>query len=496
MSKRPLAVIAVFFILGVLSARFLPYEIGFVHVLIAALIFILSSFVFSRYQKVSNLLLLLSVSLFAVFLYINSNTFSDSHITKFLEEEKLKTNIIGVIKSPALTRKPYYGKISSTYLFQLEAIKGQGTRDKGQGEEWVEVTGLAQIRIETEKDYRYGDRLLVKGTIRNPKSKNQNPKQPSNTKFQKSRFNYGEYLEMQNIFALINAKEAKITILSRNYKVNPVLKYTYLLREKLNDRILEKMPLESGALLRSVLLGDRSELPEDIQAAFKNSGTMHILAVSGLHVGIITLFIMYTLRFLRIERSLSYILTILSIVFFSLLTLSRPSVVRAVVMASIFLGGLVLGRKADPYNSLGAAAIFILLINPKDFFNVGFQLSFAAVLSILYFTPRLIKLINPDTNLYIRKYLYMPLFVSMSASLGTSPFILYYFKIITPIAVVANMVVIPALSILLIGGLAFFLLGWVPFLGAFLAGFNNVAAYVIFNAADFFSSIEFGHFYL
>jgi len=90
-------------------------------------------------------------------------------------------------------------------------------------------------------------------------------------------FNYREYLERQNIFALINTKEHNVTILSYNYKSNPILKYTYLIREKLKNRIIDKMPLESGAFMRAILLGDRSELPKDIQKNFKNSGTMHIL---------------------------------------------------------------------------------------------------------------------------------------------------------------------------------------------------------------------------
>ena len=206
---------------------------------------------------------------------MNSYIFPDNHISHFLKEEKLKTSIVGIIKSPALTRRPYYGKIASTYLFEIEAIK-----DKG---EWWRVKGTGQIRIQTEKDYRYRDRLLVTGTIRKPgyssrlRSKNNivraRPKAESRT------FDYRRYLERQNIFALIHTKEHSVTSLSRNYKSNPVLRCIYSIRERLKDQVLEKMPLESGAFLRAILLGDRSELPKDTQTAFKNSGTMHILPV-------------------------------------------------------------------------------------------------------------------------------------------------------------------------------------------------------------------------
>jgi len=299
-NKRPLTVISVFFILGIVLARFLPDSIKFLHIFIITLIFILSSFIVGAQfiapeirdsglmnqtptvrQRLSSIFLFLSVTSFAALLYVNSNVFSNNHISHFLGEEKLKTSIVGVIKSPALTRKPYYGKINSTYLFEIETIKEE--------DDWRDVKGLSQIRIQTEKDYEYGDRLLVRGTIRRPGNvgaqfiapekavsglMNQTP---TVRKGKQKIFDYREYLERQNIFALVNTKENNVTVLDHDYKLNPILKYTYLIRERLKNQFIEKMPLESGAFLRAILLGDRSELPKDIQASFKKSGTIHIL---------------------------------------------------------------------------------------------------------------------------------------------------------------------------------------------------------------------------
>jgi len=538
-NKRPLAVIAVFFMFGIVLARYLPGSVKFPHVFVVTLILIVISFILSisassgeigrtqlssalprtfrprslrsfapRNDSVRNIFLLLSVISFAILLYANSNTYPSNHIRHILGEERLKTNIVGIIRSPALTRKPYYGKINSTYLFEVEGIKrqeasnkGQATRDKRQ--EWSGVTGLAQIRIQTEKDHQYGDRLLVGGAIRKPglpndasrlrslrslRSKNNNVRAKSRT------FNYREYLEKQNIFALINTKESNVALLAHDYKSNPILKYTYFLREKLKTLIIDNMPLKSGAFMRAILLGDRSELPKHIQKAFKNSGTMHILAISGLHIGLIAFFILYLFRLIRINRTFAYVSAILFLIFFSILTLSRPSVVRAVVMACVFLVGTLLGRRVDMYNSLGAAALFILIKNPKDLFSVGFQLSFIAVLSILYLVPKLTRLIRKDTNFYLRKFVYAPAAVSISAWVGTFPLILYYFNIITPVSIISNLFIIPLLSLLLMGGLSFILLGWMPAIGVFLAGFNSICANMIFNAAEFFSSLKFGHF--
>ena len=254
------------------------------------------------------------------------------------------------------------------------------------------------------------------------------------------------------------------------------------------------MPLESGAFLRAILLGDRSELPKKLNESFRNSGTMHILAISGLNVALLAAAFLYLFKLLRLKREVYYILTMLFFVFLMLLTGSSPSVVRATIMCIVFLTGLLLGRPVDAYNSLGTAAFFILAINPKEIFNVGFQLSFIAVLSMVYFTPRLMRLAKKGWNFYIRRYLLEPLAVSISATLGTFPFILYYFRMGAPIAIISNILIVPLMFVLMIGGMCFIGLGWLPFIGGFIAGINNILANMIFFFAEFFAKIKFGHF--
>ncbi|MDP2981599.1 MAG: ComEC/Rec2 family competence protein, partial [Candidatus Omnitrophota bacterium] len=310
----------------------------------------------------------------------------------------------------------------------------------------------------------------------------------------RSNFNYKEYLENQNIFAIINASEKNVTVLSHNYRSNPVLRYAYLIREKIKNQFLEKMPIESGAFLRAILLGDRSELPKKLNESFRNSGTMHILAISGLNVALMAAAFLYFFKLLRIRRKIYYTLTMLLLVFLMILTGSSASVVRATIMCIVFLAGLLLGRPADAYNSLGAAAFFILTINPKDIFDVGFQLSFIAVLSMVYLAPKLMRVVKKEWNFYVRKYLLEPLAVSISATLGTFPFILYYFKMGTPIAIISNILIVPLMFVLMIGGMCFIALGWLPIIGDMLAYFNNTLANSIFFLAEFFAGIRFGHF--
>ena len=126
MNKRPLAVIALFFILGIVLARYLPESVKFQHILTVTIILIISNLfhrVGGQNGHLRGVFLGLAIISFAALLYLNSNTFPKNHITNFIGEEKIKTGIVGTIKSPALARRPYYGKIASTYLFDTEALQ-------------------------------------------------------------------------------------------------------------------------------------------------------------------------------------------------------------------------------------------------------------------------------------------------------------------------------------------------------------------------------------
>ncbi len=513
MNKSPLAIVSIFFIIGIILGKFLSGHISLIQAFYVVLFFVIATIIFVRFSKLSHTFLFLSIISIGSLLYLNSNIFPPDHVSHFLGKDKLKAEIIGTIKSPAEARGVYYGKVSSRYVFEVEQILNLSRSAIGQTSEEVrqKVGGLALIKIKTEKDYQYGDRLVVKGTIKRPETKNIVSRRAGlNLGYSKNisrgglnlpyrfsgDFNYRKYLERQNIFAIINASEKNVTLLSHNYKSNPVLRYAYLVREKIKNQFLEKMPLESGAFLRAILLGDRSELPKKLNESFRNSGTMHILAISGLNVVLIAAAFLYFFKLIRLKRKISYAVTMLFLVFLMLLTGSSASVVRATVMCIVFLTGILLGRQVDGYNSLGAAALFILTVNPKDIFNIGFQLSFIAVLSMIYLTPKLMLLVKKEWNFYLRKYLLEPFSVSVSATAGTFPFILYYFRMATPIAIISNIFIVPLMFILMIGGMCFIVLGWIPFIGGLISYFNNALANIIFFLAEFFARVKFGHFHV
>lgn len=214
--------------------------------------------------------------------------------------------------------------------------------------------------------------------------------------------------------------------------------------------------------MQAIILGDRTQIPKHIQQIFVQTGTAHILAISGLHVGIVAFLVFLTVRLLPIGRKAWYLLTILFLLFYATLTGARPSVIRSTIMAVVFIGGFLFERDVEPINSLSLAALIILLVNPLHLYDIGFQLSFISVLSILCFFNLFLSCFLKHGEKPQHKaveFMLQSFCVSLSAWIGVAGLIAYYFHILTPVAVLANLVVIPMISVLVALGLALLLIG-------------------------------------
>ena len=200
------------------------------------------------------------------------------------------------------------------------------------------------------------------------------------------------------------------------------------------------LPPASAALLAGLLLGDRTELPRDIDDAFRRAGVYHVLAVSGFNVGILAASIWTLCRLLRAPHRVAAVTAIVVVVAFALVVGPEPSVLRAVVMAVLVLVASLLDRDASVTNSLALAALAILAVRPGDLFDPGFQLSFAATLGIV---------IAPLP----RGMIVGPLAVSAAAQLAVLPISLTHFNQLSTIGLVANLGVVPLAGLATVGGL-------------------------------------------
>ena len=246
-------------------------------------------------------------------------------------------------------------------------------------------------------------------------------------------------------------------------------------------------PSLHAQLLKGIFLGKRSDLPTETLDIFRNSGTFHVLAVSGLHVGLVALFCYFGFSRFRLPQKAICLLTVAAVLIYACLIGFRPSVFRASLMAILFLFATVIDRDADLFNLLAFAALVLLLLNPLQVWDVGFQLSFVAVAAIVYFVPKMEKPLrrlweNADDAASIPtkskntavKWLVLSYLVTLAAQIGTTPLIAYHFFRTYPLGIIVGPFAVGLVSLIVAVGMVSVCLGfiWLP-LAKLLALLNH-----------------------
>ncbi|HEX9656864.1 MAG TPA: DNA internalization-related competence protein ComEC/Rec2 [Bacteroidota bacterium] len=251
---------------------------------------------------------------------------------------------------------------------------------------------------------------------------------------------------------------------------------------------------EEGELMKGLLLGDRSGLSYATRDAFARSGVAHVLAVSGAHVAIIGAFLFFGARLLRFPKWAGIVATAAGFLFFMFLTGSHPPVVRAVIMGLVLLAGMLLQRRTSALNSIGVAALIILGMDARQVFDIGFQLSFVAVVALLYITPML--------NDFLSRHLQPPsiwnrilyragqaIGVTAIATVATLPFVANYFGQVSIIGLIANLPVIIGVTGGIYAGCLSLLSGLViPYVGSVFAELAHLFLTATLSITKFFAS--------
>jgi competence protein ComEC len=268
-------------------------------------------------------------------------------------------------------------------------------------------------------------------------------------------------------------------------------------------------PLEA-AYLEAFLLGDGRGIPREVWDAFRKAGVVHVLVVSGLHVGLMASIGLIGLSLIRIPRVLRYHLLSAGLVTYCLLTGGNPPILRATIMGVLLCFGRAAGREAPVLNSLGLAAILILAMTPRALADPSFQLSFSAILGLFTLTPWFAKRFgvgepeesdpldrirpDPETESVLRRWgriswewIAKGLAASCGAWIAISPVVAWHFHTFTPSALIANLVVIPWSSLLITVGFLVYAIGWLnpfmamPFAATFswlVYGLNHVVIWM------------------
>lgn len=271
-------------------------------------------------------------------------------------------------------------------------------------------------------------------------------------------FDYASYLNQLGIYHQLRIKKDEI-ILKKKGKTT-LKGMAFELRKHINSRLTENgfsgNPL---ALINALLLGQRQELSQEVYSDFAAAGAVHILAVSGLHVGIIMLilqFVFKPLERMRSGKSIKICCVVICLWMFAVIAGLSPSVLRAVTMFSFLAYAMESNRETSTFNTLLASAFLLLTFNPNLLFHIGFQMSYLAVFAIIWINPMFQKHYKPKT--IIERKLWEIFTVSCSAQLGVSFLSIYYFNHFPGLFFVTNLVVLPFLGLILGFGILVILL--------------------------------------
>ena len=459
--KRPLLAPILCFLLGILasglsganqlSSNILPF-IG-----VLFLIFLLTLALKGK-ERFFYISLFILFFLLGAFRYTASVSPQKNDVSMYLDASASPAVFYGTVESDTEKKgTSYYERVS----FNLRSKKLVINNEEHA------VTGVVRVSIFSPhgKIPEVGDNIVVSGEISTPKEA-LNP----------GEFDYAKVMLRSGIRAQLFSGEEDHFFISGVEKT-PVVLFRRLissLRRKTSLVLDEYTEGATRALTESVVLGIRGSVPDEVKEVFMKTGTMHILAVSGLHVGIVAAVILILLKLVRVPRRISFVLAIVGIISFAAFTGSRPSSMRAAIMGSFVLLGLFMGRKSDLVNSLALSALLITFFRPGQLFDAGFILSYLAVLSIIYVTPladSFLGIVRPDREAgkleRVRFYLLKSVSVSIAVWLGMMPVTAFYFKIITPSVVVANLIAVPLLFLIIISGFLLVLSGSLIFLSLF-----------------------------
>ncbi|MBT8304841.1 MAG: ComEC family competence protein [Bacteroidia bacterium] len=472
--------LTIFLILGILSGYFINIELK-ISVISSFLLLVALTFVYVQGQKkleTNNIfgiiaaMSMLSIGILVVNIHDQRNwNFHYSHIDGAIDDTPKHLHIkVSELLKPSL----YQDK----YLVELVAIDDQ--------------KALGKLLLNIDKDslntaLDVDDELYI-NTRLNDIVGPLNPHQ----------FDYGKYLEKKYVYHQIFASNKEILVVPNTKK--SIFGFAHQIRKTINTKLnqYDFKPNEI-AIINAILLGQKQDLSKDMYSQYSAAGVIHILAVSGLHVGIILLILQQIFRplnRLRKGRNIKIVLILILLWCFATVAGLSPSVVRAVTMFSIVAIGINLKRPTNIFNTLAISMFILLLIKPMFLFDVGFQLSYLAVFSIVWIQPLIYKKWIPKNK--VIDYFWQLFTVTLAAQIGVAPLSIFYFHQFPGLFFISNLVIIPLLGIILGLGILVIVLALlnilpeliVRFYGSIISNLNSFVGWIADQESFLFKSIS------
>lgn len=407
------------------------------HIHITRLTTLASKIPFSLSAPVPYWLILLSL-VFGALRYETSQPEIDQNFIAWYNDLESSYVVEGLLVEPPDTRDNY-----SNLKVEVEQIHPTGESAR------FPVRGKILAKVSTGEDWQYGDRLRLEGELQTPP--------------EDEVFSYRDYLARQGIYSYLSYPDTRLL---QREQGNPILAWIYGLKYKALDLIYQLYPDPEASLLAGILLGVESGIPEEVDQAFRDTGTSHIIAISGFNITIIAGLLATIFGRLigrgRVGARWGALVALIGIIIYTILVGGDAAVVRAAIMGGLALFAMHLGRRQDGLNSLALVAALMAFFNPNVLWDVGFQLSFAATLGLIVYSEPLTnafvstaeRWVPSGTVQRISAPVAEYLLFTFAASLMTLPITLYHFQRLSLVSLLANPLILPAQPpVMILGGL-------------------------------------------
>ncbi len=424
--KRPVLYVLAFLMVGILAGQYTHSLCG---VVLFAVMAVFMSLVIFRITGIKETVFLAFIAVFGMFLIMSENMVIDENVENIAKNEKDNVYLYGIVDD--IKSGDTYNQI--TVCCNKIEYKDYLCEKK------------IKILVYSRNEFIYGDILKIKGTLFKPE-KSRNP----------GGFSERDYLALKRIhYKMFSDDIEKVDFkISFNSIVKKMSAYT----SEVYDNIF---PKREAAIIKAMVIGDRSGLDDITSELFKNAGIYHIIAISGMHIGIFSAAILFFAD--KIHKRYSKIFVIFVLFIYCIFTGASASVVRASFMMSIMLFGYIIYKPYDMISALCTAALAMLIYQPLYLFNIGFQYSFLAVFSIAVFLFPVARILKIKES---AMYICSSIAVSITGKLITA----YYFYTISLIDILVNIIIIPFAGIIVLFGLITGILGFISITLARLFG--------------------------
>lgn len=463
MGKRPIVIITVCFIIGIIMGLYLKINTAFFVFLCIIVLYVLFIF-FSKYFKSDAKLSKYSFLLCIIIILV-------SHIWIQIKETRFKTlcfettenySFQGVIVD-VQKQSDYY----DNYIIEIQSINGDY--------KYKNINVILKVKNkDCSNTLEYGDLIDGYGCFEKPEGKR-------NYKG----FDYSQYLKTKNVYMICKSDYMSINISKKNFNFVGKMWITNL-RNKFNTNLRKILDKDCAGVACSILLGDSSSIDDEQRQCFSDASLLHILAISGMHVSYVVMFLTFSLK--KCDTRKRKIFLIIFLVFFMNLTGCSPSVVRAVIMSCIAISSKLFYRKSDTINNIALSCLVILISNPYNILNLGFQLSFLGTLGIVLFNDKISSYIDGFIKNKFLKKVSSILVMGISANMMILPILINTYNTISFTFIVSTILVTPILFIMIILGYLTLLISLVSLKLASIIAFPFSIVISLFNLIAKFSS--------